>query len=80
MNIQEHTQKGSDRKIGLFKEGISNDKVPSSKEVPLKIDANKLKLSLSGNTKSPVKTLNTLENQFRNLSFISCRHIFLCSL
>ena len=44
-----------------------NDKVPSSKEVPLDNVVNKLKLSLSSHTQIPVKNLNTLENQLRNL-------------
>lgn len=44
-----------------------NDKVPTSREVPLDPDAGKLKLGLSGKTQIPVKSLNSWESQLRDL-------------
>ena len=60
-------KKDQDNLVNMRYYQAHNEKIPTSKEVPLDHDASKLNITLSGNSQIPVKNLNLYENQLRDL-------------
>ena len=60
-------KKDQDNLVNMRYYQAHNEKIPTSKEVPLDHDASNFNITLSCNSQIPVKNLNLYENQLRDL-------------